>query len=151
VSAERITLFPQVDVRYRGQAYELTVPLTPDFAATFHAEHQRVYSYSQPAAPLEIVNLRLRAVGAVARPILPTVGPGEPDQSAASLGQRPVVLSTGLASVSLYDGAALHPGHILLGPAIVVYKDTTVFLAEDDRAVVDHHCILVVTVWPGAP
>ena len=151
VSAERITLFPQVDVRYRGQAYELAVPLTPDFAATFHAEHQRVYSYSQPAAPLEIVNLRLRVVGAVARPVLPTVGPGDPDPSAATLGQRPVVLSTGLASISLYDGAALHPGHILLGPAIVVYKDTTVFLVEGDRAVVDRHFNLVVTVWPGAP
>jgi N-methylhydantoinase A len=148
VSAERITLFPQMDVRYRGQAYELTVPLTPDFATAFHAAHQRVYSYSQPAAPLEIVNLRLAAVGAVTHPVLPAADPGDADPSAARLGQRSVVLATSLASIDLYDGVALRPGHAVPGPAIVVYQDTTVFLAAGDRAAVDRHFNLVIAVVP---
>lgn len=126
------------------------MPLTPDFAAAFHAEHQRVYSHSQPAAPLEIVNLRLRAVGVVPRPILPAVEPGDPDPWPAYLGQRPVVLSSGLADVALYNGAELHPGHILAGPAIVVYDDTTVFLAAGDRAAVDRHFNLVIAILPVA-
>jgi N-methylhydantoinase A len=146
VPREQITLYPQLDVRYRGQAYELTVPLTSDFAAAFHAEHQRVYSHSQPAAPLEIVNLRLRAVGAVPRPALPAADPGDPDASVAFLRLRPVVLSTGQADVPLYDGAALRPGHAMAGPAIVVYKDTTVFLSAGDRATVDRHFNLIITV-----
>jgi len=146
VPAERITLYPQVDVRYRGQAYELTVPLTPDFAAAFHHEHQRVYNHSLPDAPLEIVNLRLRAVGSVPRPVLPAAEPGDPDPSVAYLGHRPVVLADGLADVALYNGAALHPGHVLPGPAIVVYNDTTVFLAAGDHAAVDRHFNLVVTI-----
>ncbi len=151
VPAERITLYPQVDVRYRGQAYELTVPLTPDFVAAFHAEHQRVYRDSQPAAPLEIVNLRLRAVGSVARPALPTAAPGDPDPAVAALGRRPVVLNAGLASVPFYDGAALRPGHALPGPAIVVYKDTTVLLSTGDSAIVDRYFNLIITVGPVAP
>ncbi len=151
VPAERITLLPQLDVRYSGQAYELTVPLTPDFAAAFHAEHLRVYSHNQPAAPLEIVNLRLRAVGSVARPVLPTAEPGDPDPSAALLGLRTVVLSTGPASVLLYDGAALRPGHAIAGPAIVVYKDTTVFLDAGDRAAVDNTFNLIVAVCLNPP
>ena len=151
VAVERITLYPQVDVRYRGQAYELTVPLTPDFAAAFHAEHQRVYSHSQPVAPLEIVNLRLRAVGSVPRPVLPAAEPGGPDPTAAYLGHRPVVLSTGLQKVPFYDGSALHPGHVLPGPAIVVYKDTTVFLDASDRATVDRHFNLVIAVCSNSP
>jgi N-methylhydantoinase A/oxoprolinase/acetone carboxylase beta subunit len=151
VSQERITLYPQLDVRYRGQAYELTVPLTPDFAAAFHVEHQRVYSHSQPAAPLEIVNLRLRAVGSVPRPALPTAEPGDPDPTSAFLGRRPVVLSSGLAEVPLYDGAALRPGHVLPDPAIVIYKDTTVFLATADRATVDRYFNLIIAVGPVAP
>ncbi len=146
VPAERITLFPQVDVRYRGQAYELTVPLTPDFAAAFHAEHQRVYSHSQPGATLEIVNLRLRAVGSVPRPVLPAAEPGDHDPATAYLDHRPVVLSAGLANVPFYDGAFLHPGHALPGPVIIVYKDTTVFLAAGDRATVDRHFNLIVAV-----
>ncbi|MFZ2360071.1 MAG: hydantoinase/oxoprolinase family protein [Anaerolineae bacterium] len=151
VAVERITLYAQMDVRYRGQAYELTVPLTPDFATAFHAEHQRVYSHSQPDAALEIVNLRLRAVGSVPRPVLPAAEPGDPDPSAAYLGHRPVVLSAGLASVPLFDGAALHPGHAIAGPAIVVYKDTTVFLDAEDRATVDHHFNLVIAVCSDSP
>jgi N-methylhydantoinase A len=151
VPAERITLSPQLDVRYRGQAYELTVPLTPDFAAAFHAEHQSVYSHSQPAAALEIVNLRLRAVGAVPRPVLPAAEPGAPDPAAAYVGHRSVVLSTGAAEAPFYDGAALRPGYVLPGPAIVVYKDTTVFLATGDRGTVDRHFNLVVTVHSADP
>lgn len=151
VPVERITLCPQLDLRYRGQAYELTVPLTPDFAALFHAEHQRVYGHSQPAAPLEIVNLRLRAVGAVPRPALPAADPGDPDASVAFLSLRPVVLSTGQADVPLYDGAALRPGHAMAGPAIVVYKDTTVFLSAGDRAIVDRYFNLIIAVGPVAP
>ncbi len=142
----RIALHPQVDVRYRGQAYELTVPLTPDFVAAFHAEHQRIYSHSQPAAPLEIVNLRLRAVGSVPRPALPTAEPGDPAADAAWLGRRPVVLPSGLVDAPLFDGAALRPGHAIAGPAMIVYKDTTVFLATGDRARVDRHFNLVVAV-----
>jgi N-methylhydantoinase A len=149
VPHDRITLFPQVDVRYRNQAYELTVPLTTDFGAAFHAEHRRIYAHSQPDAPLEIVNLRLRAVGSVPRPVLPAAEPGEADASAACLGHRPVVLTTGLADVPLYAGAALHPGHTLAGPAIVVYKDTTVYLAAGDRATVDRRFNLIVAVDPA--
>jgi len=152
VPAAQIALYPQVDVRYRGQAYELTVPLSPDFVAAFHAEHQRVYSHSQPAAPLEIVNLRLRAVGSTPRPALPSAEPGDADASAAgSAGRRSVVLSSGLADAPLYDGAALRPGHELAGPAIVVYKDTTVFMDTGDRATVDRHFNLLIAVRPASP
>jgi N-methylhydantoinase A len=148
---ERITLYPQLDVRYRGQAYELNIPLTPDFVAAFHAEHQRVYSHSQPAAAIEIVNLRLRAVGAVPRPVLPDAEPGDPDPNAAYLGHRPVVLADGLADVALYDGAAMCPGCVLTGPAIVVYRDTTVFLPAGDWAAVDRHFNLAITVCSAHP
>jgi N-methylhydantoinase A len=151
VPVEQIRLYPQLDVRYRGQAYELAVPLTPDFAAAFHTEHQRVYSHSQPAAVLEIVNLRLRAVGALPRPVLPAAEPGDPGVSAALLGMRTVILSTGPAYVPLCDGVALRPGHAIAGPAIVAYKDTTVFLDIGDRAAVDRHFNLVISIHSGHP
>ncbi|MDW8317979.1 MAG: hydantoinase/oxoprolinase family protein, partial [Anaerolineae bacterium] len=146
VPVERITLAPQLDVRYRGQAYELTVPLSPAFADAFHAEHARAYGYSYPDAPLEVVNLRLVAVGSVPRPPLPTAEPGKPDPAAAYLDTRPVVLDDGLAAVPFFDGAALRPGHRLTGPALVVYPDTTVLLHPGDRAAVDRHLNLIVAV-----
>ncbi len=50
-----------VDVRYRGQGYELNVPFTPKLLADFHAEHKKRYGYSHPEREVELVTLRLRA------------------------------------------------------------------------------------------
>ena len=54
------------DMRYAGHSYELNVVSGGDF----HAEHQRVYGYSDPARPTEVVTLRLRACLPVERPSL---------------------------------------------------------------------------------
>ena len=64
----RVELF--ADVRYRGQSYEIEVPLTARFAADFHAAHRRTFGYAAPDAAVEVVNLRLRAIapGASAAP-----------------------------------------------------------------------------------
>jgi N-methylhydantoinase A/oxoprolinase/acetone carboxylase beta subunit len=52
------------DVRYLGQSYELTIP----WGGSFHEEHQRIYGYSDPARPVEIVTVRVRAIIPVAKP-----------------------------------------------------------------------------------
>ncbi|MEZ4769991.1 MAG: hydantoinase/oxoprolinase family protein [Caldilineales bacterium] len=150
VPRDRITLLPQVDVRYRGQSYELTVPLTADFAHDFHAAHRRVYGHAEPSAALEIVNLRLRAEGAVAKPDLPELPAGNGGQAGeALLFRRPVVTETGVAEVPFYDGHRLRPGHQLAGPAVVVQPDTTVWLGRGDTAAVDRRLCLVIEVGAG--
>ena len=50
-----------LDVRYRGQGYELNVPAEGDIVKHFHQEHQRRYRYHHPAKELELVTIRLRA------------------------------------------------------------------------------------------
>src|SRR5207253_7475315 len=50
-----------VDVRYRGQGYELNVPYSNTLAEDFRREHQRRYGYSYDSRELELVTLRLRA------------------------------------------------------------------------------------------
>jgi N-methylhydantoinase A len=52
------------DARYVGQSYELTIPRD----GSFHEEHQRIYGYSDPARPVEIVTVRVRASIPVAKP-----------------------------------------------------------------------------------
>src|SRR2546430_12916162 len=49
-----------VDIRYRGQGYELNVPFTRSLVEAFHVEHQRRYGYSHPQRQVELVTLRLR-------------------------------------------------------------------------------------------
>jgi len=58
------------DIRYAGQSYELTIP----WNNSFHKAHQRVYGYSDPTRPTQIVTLRVRATLAVERPSLRTRG-----------------------------------------------------------------------------
>jgi N-methylhydantoinase A len=50
----------RLDLRYRGQSYELSVPFRPDFRRLFHEQHERTYGYAHAGRPLELVNLRLR-------------------------------------------------------------------------------------------
>jgi N-methylhydantoinase A len=53
-----------LDLRYRGQGYELNVPaaedVNHDVTARFHNEHQRRYGYHHAGREIELVTLRLR-------------------------------------------------------------------------------------------
>src|ERR1700691_3964501 len=51
-----------VDVRYCGQGYELSIPLSKNLLKDFEREHQRRYGYIHPYREVELVTLRLRAV-----------------------------------------------------------------------------------------
>jgi N-methylhydantoinase A len=50
-----------VDIRYRGQGYEINVPYSEDLVDDFRSEHQRRYGYSYPKRGVELVTLRLRS------------------------------------------------------------------------------------------
>ena len=60
------TLDRFADVRYKGQSYELTIP----WNTNFHKEHHRVYGYSDPKRPTQVVTLRVRAMVRVKKPSL---------------------------------------------------------------------------------
>ena len=57
-----------LDLRYRGQTSELTLPLPPstlsldDLSERFHAEHERSFGYRCPDEPIVVVNLRLKTL-----------------------------------------------------------------------------------------
>ena len=66
------------DLRYRNQGFELTVPvpdgpLSPDAVAQavrgFHEMHKRLYTYSMEDVPVQLVNLRVTAVGHLPSPV----------------------------------------------------------------------------------
>lgn len=145
VPVETINLEQLVDMRYQGQSYELTVPLNAQYTENFHAAHAQAFGHSEPEMPVEIVNLRVRAVGRLPAPplvqsVTSTSVPPEP------FDHRPVVLANGLASVPLYHGHNLMPGQRLVGPAVVVQPDTTIFLAVGDNLYTDSYRNLILEV-----
>src|SRR5207302_3937631 len=48
----------EADLRYRGQSFELRVPLQPDLAAAFHRAHGERYGYADPEREIELVAVR---------------------------------------------------------------------------------------------
>ncbi len=63
-----IEFLRQIDLRYVGQSYELTIPAGDDLLERFHAEHDRTYGFSAPGEAVEVVSLRLTSIGRIAKP-----------------------------------------------------------------------------------
>ena len=52
----------EADVRYRGQSFELTVPLGGDLAERFHGAHEERYGYADRERQVELVAVRTAEV-----------------------------------------------------------------------------------------
>jgi len=121
----------QMDLRYRGQSYELTVDVPMDaggFGAcieAFHVRHEEIYGYSAPGEPVEVINLRLRAVGRTPKPSLARLeqATGEPTPSMRRLAYFEGPHSW--VETPVYRRGALGSGVELEGPAIVEQYDST--------------------------
>ncbi len=126
-----------LEMRYLGQSYELMVPFCEDYVSTFHNIHERTYGYSRINAPVEIVNIRVRAVGKVQPPSLLTHPSAGPNVEHALIGRRMVSFSEKLLESPFYQGENLQPGNRIMGPAVIVRTDTTILLGISDQAVCD--------------
>lgn len=146
IQAEEIRIEPFLDMRYRGQSYELVVPFSDSVYAEFHRLHEYQYGYANPDAPVEVVNLRVRAVGEGTPPPLVAEQVGDADPSGAFIEKRDVLFAQGKLSTPLYRAEALQPGNRLAGPAVVVRSDTTILLGLPDNARVDAFGNLIVEV-----
>ena len=142
---ERPVVETFADLRYRGQSYELTVPIDaarPDLARRrFHAEHARRYGYATPDAFVEIVTLRVRGTAAGAEAQAPQDAEradASETAAAAQIGETPLTLDSGEEVLApLYDRGRLRWGHAFEGPAAVVQYDATAFVAPSWRVEAD--------------
>jgi len=116
-----------LDMRYVGQAYELSVPAAGDFVELFHREHARRYGYSDARRPVEIVNVRARFIGASPRVNWTRQRLGKGDCRAAIIETRAVYFHGRRRVAHVYQREKLRPGNRFRGPAIVAeYSATTV-------------------------
>ncbi len=119
-----------LDLRYRGQAYELTVPLrsvSDDGLAgaqrAFHAAHRRAYGHASPEAETELVNVRATAI----RPI-PSASWASPAPQERPETTRAVMSAAGRTRHRVLHRFALVIGASLAGPAILEQEDSTTLI-----------------------
>ena len=139
-----------VDLRYHGQSFELPIAV-PSGALTaadiarlreeFDAAHERAYGYAAPEDAVELVNVRLAAIGVTPRPRRAPLQPGGRDASAALKGTREVWFAEvgGWRKTSVLDRTKLLSGNVIAGPAIVEEHDASTLVHPGWEAAVDEH------------
>ncbi len=145
-SPKDIVLERSLDMRYKGQSYELSVPFTPDYEEAFGQLHERTYGYRHQRE-VEIVNLRLRALAITPKPQFPrqsSKAPEEPKE--AFLGFVKTAFGGEFKETKVYDRQKLRWGNIVKGPAIIVEYSSTTVLPPHSAAEVDPYGNLIIEV-----
>jgi N-methylhydantoinase A/oxoprolinase/acetone carboxylase beta subunit len=123
-SLANIQLEPSLDMRYKGQAYEIAVPFTPRFAEDFHLRHQKLYGYANPARPIEVVQLRVKAIGRTEKPAL-AQATSEPQPLPPATATRQSIFGKRSLATPVYHRDQLTAGMGGEGPAIVITGQST--------------------------
>ena len=133
-AATEVTIRRQAELRYAGQAYELTVQVPPcdagsplALAEAFTKEHELTYGHSATDEPIDLVNIRVNASatprGVRAITFSPHVGRGE------VVGQRRAYFGSefGRVDTRVVERGFLSGGSVP-GPLIIEEYDTTVLV-----------------------
>jgi len=143
VAEDRIRILAEAELRYVRQYHEVSLALEPldTLRERFHEEHHRLYGYhlADEGTPLELINLRVRAVGITDKPTLRGGESAGPDPEGARKGDRSVWVpeEDGFRDIPVYDGHRLLGGNRIPGPAVLEQPNTTLFVSAAFDVLVD--------------
>ena len=140
------------DMRYEGQAYQLTVPLSSGTidaetieAGTddFHRHHERRYGYSVEENDVHITTMRVTGVV----PADDTQTTLEVSEQEPHTGRRSIHFAeTGAVTADVYERTALEPGTEIAGPAVIEEADSSTVLPPETTARVSERGNLIVSL-----
>jgi N-methylhydantoinase A len=143
LAGDRVEFVRQLDMRYVGQSYELTIPAGDDLLERFHAEHDRTYGFAAPAEPVELVSVRLSSVGRIAKPPVRRLESG-PTPEPKERRQVYFAEADGYVDCAIYDRYALPARASLTGPAVVEEFDSTTIVHPGFTVSVDETGNLII-------
>lgn len=146
-SGTEVHLFRSLDLRYSGQSYEINIPhgSRMEWLEAFHQSHCRLYSYAHLDRDVEIVNIRLKAVGSGRKLKLQKHPPRKTDSKKACIERQPLFYGGSRMDVAVFDRALLFPGFHIKGPALAADYESTTFCPPGYRMVVDSYLNLIIT------
>jgi len=146
-------------LRYVKQYHDVTVPVPAavaesgdleSIAQAFHSEHNRLYGYDlkDEGTGIELINVRVRAIGRTDKPALPKIASGNGDPSRAQKGvRRAFVPEDGtFAELPVYAADLLCAGDRFAGPALVERADTTIVVSRSYLASVDEYGNIILSM-----
>ena len=133
------------EMRYRGQSFELSVRL-PEAAgmagdlavseAAFHAEHLRLYTFADPAAPVEFTELRVRVRGALPAPV-DEAAVAQSSAAGQPYARRAIRIGGAAHDAALYRREELSAGQAVAGPALIEQDIATILVPPGFKAHAD--------------
>ncbi|WP_010277917.1 hydantoinase/oxoprolinase family protein [Paenibacillus senegalensis] len=150
---DEIELQVSLDMRYLRQAYEIEVPvsgmaldeqLLESAMEHFHAEHHKVYGFRRDGERIELVNIRLTAIGNIPKVSFEQHRKSGNGDAAQPTGSRPVFFKGQFMETALYDRSSLPTGSVIAGPAIIEQLDSTIVVHPDQTAETDRFGNLII-------
>lgn len=161
ISKNDMYFIREMDLRYFGQSYELTVPASKPFTEdnvnqtieSFHEKHMKLYGYAVRGEPVELVNVRINGIGFVEkhRFIEKNINKEKPI-SDAIIGKRNVFFEKidDYIETPIYRREKLKTGDLIEGPAVIEQYDATTVVYPDWIATVDKFENLIISIKGGA-
>ncbi|MSO22143.1 MAG: hydantoinase/oxoprolinase family protein [Acidobacteria bacterium] len=154
-----ITVCYRADLRYAGQAYELTVPIGPSpsgtfstnkLARAFHDEHERTYGHSAAGEPVVLVSVRVVAQEPAPIAEMPRIALS-PESPFSSSRTRQLYFGRdyGHHQTSILGRGALRSAGVLSGPLVVEEYDATTLVPPLWQARVDADLNIVLDRMEG--
>lgn len=132
-----------VDARYVRQSYELPIPVPdPPFGAdvldsiarAFHDHHRKTYGHDNRAEPVQLVNVRLSAIGRIPPVVIrQDPGGGQAERPARQIWLR----GAGAVTARVLHREAMETGAVAEGPAIVESLESTLLVPPGWRLELD--------------
>ena len=132
-----------LDLRYRSQAFELSLELAAEplaaVEAAFHRRHLAMYGHADETATIELVNVRVSAYGVVARPAAARHEATGATLASALIERRGVRFEGATHDCPVWERERLPADVELRGPAIVEEFGATTVILPGWRGTVDPH------------
>ncbi|WHH56859.1 hydantoinase/oxoprolinase family protein [Petroclostridium sp. X23] len=158
VAEDTVTFRRKADIRYFGQAYELTIPLPNQkidehvwkgLLDDFSTAHEQSYGFKKENDPIEVVSLRLSVVGRADNDDLYAKGE-RGDGKVMPVTIRKVYFMGKWMEAGIYNRDLLKVGDTFVGPAIVEETGATSVIGPSDKVVVDERKNLIIEVADNA-
>jgi N-methylhydantoinase A len=125
-----------VDARYPRQSHELVIPVPPrsvdaaalaEIAAAFHDRHLHTYGHDNRSEPVQIVSIRVTAIGATAPLVIrDTVAPSGTEAVKAK--RQLWFRETGVIDATIYDRKRMPAGLEIAGPVVIESLESTILV-----------------------
>ncbi len=142
-----------IDMRYVGQEHSVRLPIREAFSAAeaerlkvaFAEAHERAYGHTMPD-PIEVVAVRLSAIGRQERPHVPEQERRTGVTVAPRASRRVIGADGTIEEYGLYHRDDFRHGDEILGPAVIGEHTGTTVLHAGDRASIGAYGQIVITV-----